>query len=470
MVRYTICQLAAVSLLVLIPATSKALYQDAPHEVSVQGLITDDNGVPLDTSGVGMTFKIYDGVTAIWEEVHPSVVVDSGIFNVRLGITGSLDTVAFKSDYDLGITVGGDAEMNPRTPFAASAFARALPGMYTFYRDDGVLSEGYNVVGGASVNEVGSGVTGATIAGGGGFFSGSPRPNSVEGDFGAVGGGFSNTAAGTWSTVGGGTSNSANANQSTVSGGGANVADGTLATIGGGSSHEASSDYSTIAGGRDHTASGENATVGGGFTNMATAQSATVGGGGSNLASGSHATVPGGHINAARGNNSFAVGRGAKANDDNTFVWNDASGATDTLATGTDSEFVARARNGFRFYTNAAATTGALLPANTGAWAPVSDVNVKTGFDPTDPVEVLEKLASVPIQTWRYEGQDESITHMGPTAQDFYSAFGLGIDDRHIVTVDADGVAMAAIQGLYELVQQQQREIERLRELIGDEF
>ncbi|RME90510.1 MAG: hypothetical protein D6766_13150, partial [Verrucomicrobia bacterium] len=33
-------------------------------------------------------------------------------------------------------------------------------------------------------------------------------------------------------------------------------------------------------------------------------------------------------------------------------------------------------------------------------------------------------------------------------AQDFHAAFGLGTDDRHIATVDADGVALAAIQGL----------------------
>ena len=76
---------------------------------------------------------------------------------------------------------------------------------------------------------------------------------------------------------------------------------------------------------------------------------------------------------------------------------------------------------------------------------------------------MLERLADVPIQTWRYKGQDDSITHMGPTAQDFYAAFGLGIDDKHIVTVDGNGVALAAIQGLYELVKDQQAEIEHMR-------
>ncbi len=41
---------------------------------------------------------------------------------------------------------------------------------------------------------------------------------------------------------------------------------------------------------------------------------------------------------------------------------------------------------------------------------------------------------------------------MGPMAQDFRAAFGLGVNDTSIVTVDADGVALAAIQGLNERV------------------
>jgi flagellar biosynthesis/type III secretory pathway protein FliH len=42
---------------------------------------------------------------------------------------------------------------------------------------------------------------------------------------------------------------------------------------------------------------------------------------------------------------------------------------------------------------------------------------------------------------------------MGPTAQDFQAAFGLGSDEQCIGTVDADGVALAAIQGLNEKVE-----------------
>jgi hypothetical protein len=68
---------------------------------------------------------------------------------------------------------------------------------------------------------------------------------------------------------------------------------------------------------------------------------------------------------------------------------------------------------------------------------------------PVDPQQILVKLAQVPVSTWNYISQDPAIRHMGPMAQDFYAAFGVGEDDKHITTVDADGVALAAIQGLY---------------------
>ena len=56
-----------------------------------------------------------------------------------------------------------------------------------------------------------------------------------------------------------------------------------------------------------------------------------------------------------------------------------------------------------------------------------------------------------------------SIRHIGPMAQDFYAAFGVGEDDRHISTVDADGVALAAIQGLYQVVQDKDAAIASLQ-------
>lgn len=81
----------------------------------------------------------------------------------------------------------------------------------------------------------------------------------------------------------------------------------------------------------------------------------------------------------------------------------------------------------------------------------------------TDPRVILEKLARIPIQTWNYISDGPGIRHIGPMAQDFYGAFGVG-DDRHIYTVDAAGVAFGAIKGLYELLQEQRAETERLRQ------
>jgi hypothetical protein len=51
------------------------------------------------------------------------------------------------------------------------------------------------------------------------------------------------------------------------------------------------------------------------------------------------------------------------------------------------------------------------------------------------------------------------VPHIGPMAQDFYAAFQVGPDDKHITMVDADGVAFAAIQGLNEIVKEQSAEL-----------
>lgn len=81
-----------------------------------------------------------------------------------------------------------------------------------------------------------------------------------------------------------------------------------------------------------------------------------------------------------------------------------------------------------------------------------SDRSAKTNFTNVDPLKILEQLSRVPIQTWNYKTDPASVRHIGPMAQDFKAAFGLnGEDDTHISSIDAQGVALAAIQGLYEL-------------------
>ncbi|WP_146522602.1 tail fiber domain-containing protein [Stieleria varia] len=77
-----------------------------------------------------------------------------------------------------------------------------------------------------------------------------------------------------------------------------------------------------------------------------------------------------------------------------------------------------------------------------------SDKNLKTAFASVDPMEVLDQVASMPIQSWQFKFDEPELRHLGPTAQDFHAAFGLGQDDKTIAPVDGIGVSLAAIQAL----------------------
>ena len=76
-----------------------------------------------------------------------------------------------------------------------------------------------------------------------------------------------------------------------------------------------------------------------------------------------------------------------------------------------------------------------------------SDRHAKQDFRSVEATAILEKVVALPISEWAYKGESAT-RHIGPVAQDFKEAFGLGSSDKSIATVDADGVALAAIQGL----------------------
>jgi hypothetical protein len=283
-----------------------------------------------------------------------------------------------------------------------------------------------NVIGGYSGNWVNWYARGATIAGGGDAYAPPSYFNRVTDDHGTVGGGSGNQAGdnagwvgdAVWNTVGGGVNNTASSGM-----------------------------YGTVSGGGGNTASG----FGG----------ATVGGGGNNTASGIYSTVPGGIDNTAAGHYSLAAGRRARANNEGCFVWGDSTDAD--VACNDNNRFIARASGGVYLYSNSTLTTGAYLAAGSGSWSSVSDRNLKENFTPVDGQQVLTSLAEIPITTWNYKAQENSIRHMGPVAQDFYAAFALGESETAISTVDADGVALAAIQGLYQLSQEQAAQIQALQ-------
>ena len=77
-----------------------------------------------------------------------------------------------------------------------------------------------------------------------------------------------------------------------------------------------------------------------------------------------------------------------------------------------------------------------------------SDVNIKEGFQEIDAKEILRKVKNLPITRWNYIQDENDTAHIGPMAQDFAAAFKLGHSDKHISTIDSEGISLAAIKGL----------------------
>ena len=95
-----------------------------------------------------------------------------------------------------------------------------------------------------------------------------------------------------------------------------------------------------------------------------------------------------------------------------------------------------------------------------------SSRDVKTGFDVIDPATALASVRNMPIMSWVYKQDHTASRHAGPIAEDFYAAFKLGLDDKHIAPSDQSGVALAAIQGLADVVQQKDDQIRVLEQRI----
>jgi hypothetical protein len=312
--------------------------------------------------------------------------------------------------------------------------------------------------------------------------------NTTSGTFSTVAGGENNSALGNETTVGGGSFNKAqgdtftSSGAATVAGGEANTASADFSFVGGGHINGANADYAAVGGGVENVAFGEGSVVAGGFQNTALegtddfnlgAGGSVVSGGSTNQANGALSTVPGGIYNIAGGDLSFAAGCNAAARNDGSFVWASADpsrewgGCFSQQFLATDSgpgQFVAEAWGGFFLYTSTAFTNvGSTLPSGSGSWSSMSDRNSKRNLSDVNTSDLLSKIAALPLSTWNYKSQAESIRHLGPMAQDFRAAFGLGEDDKHIATIDSEGVALAGIQALYKLNQEKDEKISELK-------
>jgi len=339
-------------------------------------------------------------------------------------------------------------------------------------------------VGGGSDNDAAGGAS--TISGG--------ISNSALGQWAVVGGGRFNSADADNAVVAGGESNTASGSQAAVVGGGSNVAEGVDSFVGGGISNLASGLRSFVGGGSNNAASGNRGVVGGGSANTASGTQSVVDGGSNNTASGERSFVGSGLHNCAGGNHSWAGGVQAKvrpgsasgeagsgcdgvpeagaSGDEGTFLWAGHQ-FEDIVSTG-PNQFLVRASGGVWFGTDSSpdipgdrfinTSTGAHLTSG-GTWTDASSRDLKTGFEAIDPGSVLERVIDLPVTRWRYRSSPEEGVHLGPVAEDFHAAFGLGSDDRSISSVDASGVAFAAIQGLNEKLE---AENNRLKQRLED--
>ena len=363
----------------------------------------------------------------------------------------------------------GNALTNPAVNFVGTTDAQAFEirvdnqtALRLEPRTDGPVVAAANVMAGND-NFVTAGKVGASIGGG--------RGNRARGGYDTIGGGLGNTAGvaeevvfDSHASVGGGLGNDAVGALSSIGGGAHNVAMGAVSVVPGGGSNCAGGNYSFAAGFRAKVrppAAGIEACSGFG----------PYPGGDGDAGTFVWADVSSVESFVSTGPNQFnirAVG-GVRLSDGTSQYFGAATRQmlnlySDTYGLGVqNSTLYLRSNGGFAWFEGGNHANTANDPGGgelqmrldgagnlftTGAVNPSSDRNLKTAFSAVDGLDVLARVLELPLSQWSYKASPGQ-RHLGPMAQDFHAAFGLGGDDKSIATVDADGVALAAIQGLH---------------------
>ncbi|MBV4359440.1 tail fiber domain-containing protein [Pinibacter aurantiacus] len=199
----------------------------------------------------------------------------------------------------------------------------------------------------------------------------------------------------------------------------------------------------SVAGGQNGSAVGSSAKANGfnsnafGFNSNASAQSASTFG--SQSAATGYLSTSIGYGSSASNANSTAIGANASVSNDNTVVIG--SGTTAVLM----NSGAYNANRALVVGTGGGNGNGAYLTTG-GVWTNASDKNLKESFSKVSGADVLAKIMALDVTKWKYKGTNEY--HIGPMAQDFFAAFSLGTDDKHISSLDPSGVALVAIQEL----------------------
>ncbi len=445
------------------------------------------------TSFIGTTNAVPLALRADNLKVGVFEHVDQGI-NVMLG---SPSNAIFGGVY--GATIAGGGKVN------------AANGLELNYVSDhwGTVGGGYGNRAGDG-NFTNDDRKFATVSGGQGNAAngahssvGGGEGNAADGDHATIAGGRSNTAPGAYAVVAGGDANAASATYAGVLGGQFNTASGLYASVLGGQNNTARGISSVAAGagcaGGEFSwavGPGANVRVGTAAGALGTGCTGVAGSGDANGDEGSYIFTdrPSPHVETTTtGPNQFIVraqgGFGlnvpppdpgiemtiASSADglDYPSLWlkqKAASNAGVLLSAGeatgsNNSAFYIDHFNGVaatqsrRLALNAdgsviirsnttGANTGVSMAINGGQWLSLSDRRLKTAIVPVDSGSILERVVAMPISTWSYIAQGTDIRHLGPMAQDFAAAFGLGESDTQIGNIDSEGVALAAIQGL----------------------
>jgi len=357
----------------------------------------------------------------------------------------------------LSVVVGGENNHNNVDSTGNSDYSTIGGG-----KANNANHSGYSVISGGSNNGLSSALYGVVSGG---------YNNVGIKSFVTISGGKEHRAEGAYSTIAGGSKNKTTGTVSTISGGFRNLTSGEASTVGGGQDNNSTGKYSFSVGNKN-LASGD-WSVAMGYQNQAT-NLESVALGRENISSGTHSfshgirnkalghnSVAWGFYSEAHGFTSFAFGKRVRANKDGTVIFGDTNGGETNSSLGTfplnersadqKDTFYGFFDNGYKLYTTASINgSGVELNHGDGAWNTLSDKTKKENYQKIDKQKVLDKLIALPMEKWNYTAQNDKIKHIGPYAQDFNKAYGLGDGKLTISTIDSDGIAFASIQALAE--------------------
>jgi len=346
---------------------------------------------------------------------------------------------------------------------------------------ESVIAGGWNNINQGQSSAIGGGEGNLISA-----FTGSP-------DHSVIGGGYQNTVTGPSDTISGGGANTAMGILATVAGGGNNLANGYAATVGGGLYNSATNAWAVIPGGNHNVAAASFSFAAGnqaqalhqGAFVWADSQNATFSSTGNDqFLIRAHGGVG---INTSNPNGASFYASGNRAGGfpysvgwfENTSTDPNASPALRVIGLQTPDGVLSVSANvpastpnsAIAMFGNSSAFVVTIAIDGTISCKTVvstSDRNAKENFTVLDSKTVLAKVAALPVTQWNYKEDGPGKRHIGPVAQDFHAAFELnGSDETHIATVDEAGVALAAIQGLNQKLDEQlkakDRELDELR-------